>query len=54
MGGLDWIFMIHDRNSWKAFLNIVISFEVLLKGISCSKSCLTFSVGENVMAGFKA
>jgi hypothetical protein len=39
---------------WKAFLNMVISLEVILKGISCSTLCLTFSVCETVMAGFKA
>jgi hypothetical protein len=29
MGSLDWMCLIHDRNSWKVSLKIVISLEVL-------------------------
>jgi hypothetical protein len=29
MGGLDWMCLIDDRDSWKSALNIVISLEVL-------------------------
>jgi hypothetical protein len=43
MGGLDWMCLIHDRNSWNGSLNMVISLEVLYKGISCSESRLISS-----------
>ena len=28
MGVLDWMCLIHDWNFWKAYVDIVISFEV--------------------------
>ena len=49
----DWICLIHDRNSWKASLNMVISLEVLSKGISCRESCLTSSHGGTGVTGIK-
>jgi len=47
---IEWMFglyVILHRNSWKASLKMVISIEILWKGISCSESCLTSSLGEN-------
>jgi hypothetical protein len=44
----------HDINSWKVPLNIVISIEVLLKGISCSELSVISCHGGNDITGFKA
>jgi hypothetical protein len=41
MGVLDWMGLIDDWNFWKASVDMVISLEVLEKGISCTVSCLT-------------
>ena len=45
-------------DSWQEFLEGFSEHGnfpwISVKGISCSKPCLTFSVGENVMVGFKA
>jgi hypothetical protein len=45
--------LICDRNSCKASLNMVISLEVLYKGISCSESCLTSAHGGTGVTGIK-
>ena len=46
--------LIHDRNFRKASLNMVISLEILYKGVFCSESCLTSYHNGNVITGFKA
>jgi hypothetical protein len=40
--------LIHDWNSWKASVNMVVSLEFLYEGISCSESCLTSDGGTGV------
>ncbi len=32
MGGLVWVCLIHDRNSWNASLNMVISLKLCKMG----------------------
>jgi len=54
MGVLGWMCLIHDWNFWKASVDMVISLEVLQKGISCTVSCLTSFHGGNEVTGFKA
>jgi len=54
MGVLDWMCLIHDWNFWKGYVNMVISIEVLGKGISCNVSCLTSFHDVNEVTGFKA
>ena len=41
MGVLDWMCLIDDWNFWKASVDMVLSIEVLQKGICCTVSCLT-------------
>jgi hypothetical protein len=45
--------LIHDSNSWKTTLNMVISVEVLYKGISCTESGLTCSDGGTEITGIE-
>jgi len=54
MGVLDWMSLIHDWNFWKASVDMVISFEVLRRGISFNVSHLTSFHGGNEVTSFKA
>ena len=54
MGILDWMCLIYDWNFLKASVDMVISLEVLEKGISCNVSCLTSFHGGNEVTGFEA
>jgi hypothetical protein len=45
--------LIDDRNYWKASVDMVISLEVLEKGISCRESCPTSFHGGNEVTSFK-
>ena len=52
MGVLDWMCLIDGWSFWKASVDMVISLEVLGKGISCTVSCLTSLHGGNEVIGF--
>jgi len=54
MGVLVWMYLIHDWNFWKTSVDMVISLEVLGKGISCNVSSLISFGDVNEVTGFKA
>ena len=54
MGVLVWMYLILDWNFWKASVDMIISLEVLGKGISCNVSSLISLRDVNEVTGFKA
>ena len=51
---LVWMYLILDWNFWKSSVDMVISLEVLGKGISCNVSSLISFRDVNEVTDFKA